>query len=414
MRVAVIGAGIAGLGAAYALRDVHDVTVFEARARLGGHARTVEVATDAGRLGCDTGFLVYNETTYPNLTRLFAELDVVTQPSEMSFSVRCRRHRLCYSGRSLIRQLRHLTHPGFARLAVDILRWQRIAPRALAEAEQSTTLGAFVTAQGLSEQFLRHFLLPFTAALWSTGPTRALDLPAAFTVRFLQQHGMLGWRGRLPWRTVTGGSARYVARLTERIGPTRCHTAAGVRSVQRHRDGVELRTDDDRVHEFDQVIIATHADRARELLLDATDTERDVLGRFEYTSNETILHTDERLLPDAADDVSSWNFACDDCAAPAQVPTVTYSLNRLQGLASSQAYCVSLNSRQRVREETIIDRTHLAHPLFGPDTPDAQRALRRLSGDHHTHYAGAHFGYGFHEDALASGLRAATALGGRW
>lgn len=401
MRIAVVGSGISGLGAAYVLSLAHEVEVFEREARAGGHTRTIR----RGPLALDTGFLVHNERNYPLLRRLFAELGVATQPSEMSFSVSCGCG-LEYSGRRPFAQLRRGGDPRFLALFWEIGRWLRVARGSLDRFDcEQWTLRRLLDELAFSARFRRHFLVPLTAALWSTAPGRALDFPAAPAIRFFDNHGMLGLRGRFPWQYVTGGSDTYVAALQQRLT---VRTGLGVRAVERHADGVELVTGDGERRRFDKVVLATHADQALQLLADPSEEEREVLGGFDYVPNDVVLHTDASFLPRTRRARASWNYrvGADDRA------TVTYSLNRLQALEDDVEYCVTLNDE--VPPEHVLDRATLRHPQFTLGSLAAQQRLPALSGPRHTVYAGAHHGNGFHEDGLASGVRAAALLGVEW
>ena len=401
MRIAVIGSGVAGLGAAYVLSRVHEVHVFERDGRAGGHANTV---THDG-LALDTGFLVHNEQNYPLLGRLFGELGVSTHASDMSFSVSCNGCGLEYSGRRPFAQPRNGASPAFLSLMWEIGRWLRTArPGDESQSPESLSLGEYLDEHGYSQRFRRHFLVPLTSALWSTAPGRALEFPAAYAIRFFDNHGMLGF-GRFKWRTVTGGSRTYVDAIAARLGD-RLRLASGVRSIRRTPDGVELRVGDG-VEGYDAVVIATHADEALTLLEDPTADERRVLGRFAYTVNEAILHTDSRYLPRARRARASWNYRLGDDGRP----TITYHLNRLQALDAEKDYCVTLN--EDVPDAHVIERITYTHPLFTVDSMKAQAELPRLAGER-TVYAGAYFGNGFHEDGLASGVAAARALGVEW
>jgi uncharacterized protein len=409
MRIAVIGAGISGLGAAYLLSRAHDVRVFEREARAGGHSNTVEYRG----LALDTGFLVHNEPNYPLLRRLFDELGVATHESDMSFSVACRSCGLEYSGRRPYAQRRNLARPRFHALVVEIGRWLRTARRSLDETDfESHTLGRYLSERGYSQRFRNHFILPLTSALWSTAPGRALEFPAAYAIRFFDNHGMLGF-GRFGWRTVAGGSRTYVDRMAGQLGD-RLHLGLGARALERTSDGVLLKTEDGESHRFDHVVVATHADQALRLLGDPSPEEQRVLGTFEYTANDTVLHTDSSLLPRTRAARASWNFHAETCDAHGGEPTMTYSLNRLQALEEPEEYCVSLNSTAAIDPERVIARMTYDHPLYTVESLRAQSALRALSGRRRTHYAGAHHGNGFHEDGLASGVRAAAALGVSW
>ncbi len=396
MRIAVVGSGISGLGAAYLLQRAHEVHVFEQEGRAGGHANTV--VRDG--LPLDTGFLVYNERNYPLLARLFRELGVETHPSDMSFSVSCVACGLEYSGRRPLAQPGNAAKPGFLALLWEIGRWLRTAR----PEDESQSLAEYLDEHRYSQRFRSHFLVPLTSALWSTAPSRALEVPAAYAIRFFANHGMLGF-GRFRWRTVSGGSRRYVEAIAARLGE-RLRLGSAVRSVRRAPDGVELRLGD-AVERFDRVVLATHADQALALLEDPTPAERRVLGRFRYTRNEAVLHTDSSFLPRARRARASWNYRLGDEGRP----TITYHLNRLQGLAAERDYCVTLN--EAVPEEHTLARIVYEHPLYTVDTLRAQAELPRLAGGR-THYAGAYFGNGFHEDGLASGVAVARALGVEW
>ncbi|HSK17183.1 MAG TPA: FAD-dependent oxidoreductase [Gaiellaceae bacterium] len=413
MKVAVVGAGISGLGAAYLLSRAHDVEVFERAPEAGGHANTVERQVNGRTLALDTGFLVSNDRNYPLLRRLFRELGVELQESEMSFSVGCSPCGLEYSGRRPFAQRRNLARPRHLALLAEIGRWLRTARRSLDEADyEGHSLARYVAERGYSRRFRDHFLVPLTSALWSTAPERTLDFPAAYAIRFFENHGMLGF-GRFRWQTVRGGSRRYVDALAERLGG-RLRTGVGVRALRRHPDGVDVTTEDGETRRFDRVVVAAHADQALGLLADPTPDERRVLGAFAYTANDAVLHTDASLLPRSERARASWNFRLDACAAGPAKPAVTYSLNRLQRLEEDEEYCVTLNRADAVRPERVLARMTYDHPLYTLETIRAQPELRRLSGARRTHWAGAHLGNGFHEDGLASGVAAAAALGVDW
>jgi predicted NAD/FAD-binding protein len=403
MRVAVVGSGISGLGAAHLLARAHDVEVFERAVRAGGHANTV---LHEG-LALDTGFLVHNARNYPLLTRLFAELGVATHESEMSFSVACGGCGLEYSGRRPLASPANVARPGFVALLWEIGRWLRTARASLERSDyESSSLGEYLDAERYSSAFRRHFMVPLTSALWSTAPGRALEFPAAYAIRFFDNHGMLGF-GRFRWRTVTGGSRSYVDAIAHGLGES-LHLGLGVASVRRTPDSVEVRTGDGTVHAFDCIVVATHADQALALLEDPSDDERRVLGAFDYARNDAVLHTDESFLPRAARARAAWNYRLDG----GDRPTVTYHLNRLQRLDAERAYCVTLNAD--IDDEHTIARFTYDHPQYTVSTLRAQRELPALCGTRRTFYAGAHSGNGFHEDGLASGVRAASMLGVAW
>jgi predicted NAD/FAD-binding protein len=409
MRIAIVGAGVSGLGAAYLLARAHQVEIFERDARPGGHVNTI--AHDGLQL--DTGFIVFNERNYPRLVRLFSELGVRTQPSEMSFSVGCDRCSLEWSGRRPFAQPLNAASPRFLAFLVEVSRWLRTARRALEDGSYGDrTLLDFITERGYSRLFRDHFLVPLTSALWSTAPERALEFPAGYAIRFFNQHGMLGF-GRFDWRTVAGGSRAYVAALCERLRG-RVHLGLGVSELRRTLDGVLLRTEDGQERRFDKVVVAAHADQALRLLGDASDEERRVLGAFGYTTNDTVLHCDPSLLPRRRAARASWNFARGNCGVSNGRPTITYYLNRLQQLEADRDYCVTLNRTDEIAPESVIARMTYEHPVYTLESLAAQRDLAELSGPRHTVYAGAHHGNGFHEDGLASGVRAAALLGVEW
>lgn len=413
MKVAVVGAGISGLGAAYLLARKHDVVVFERAGYAGGHTHTVEHRIGGRLLRLDTGFLVHNERNYPLLVRLFSELGVATQDSEMSFSVGCGGCALEYAGYRPFAQRRNLARPRHFRLLVEIARWLRTARRSLEEADyERHTLARYVEERGYSWGFRDHFLVPLTSALWSTSPARTLDFPATYAIRFFDNHGMLGF-GRFGWKAVRDGSRSYVEALLRRL-EGRVRVGLGARALRRDFGGVELTTDDGAAHRFDKVVLAAHADQALRLLADPSGEERRVLGAFGYTRNDAVLHTDGRLLPREERARASWNFHLDGCRGSSDAPAITYYLNRLQRLEEERDYCVTLNRSERVDPEHVIARMTYEHPLYTHESIAAQPELRRLSGTRHTYFAGAHLGNGFHEDGLASGAAAAAALGVDW
>lgn len=404
MHVAVVGGGVAGLGAAWALSRRHEVVLFEREPKAGGHVNTV--LHDG--LALDTGFIVSNEPNYPLLGRLFRELGVATQPSEMSFSVTCADCGLEYSGRRPFAQARNVGSPRFLGLLAEIGRWLTTARRSLEEGDyERRPLSAYLDERGYSERFRRHFIVPLSAALWSAPPGRALELPAAYAIRFFANHGMLGLR-RFGWRTVSGGSHRYVRAISERLGDG-LRVGLPVRSLRRPAGGgVDVRTDDDRLRRFDAVVVAAHADEALALLEDPSPEEREILGAFSYSRNTATLHTDSSFLPRTRTARASWNYRLGDDGQA----TISYYLNRLQRLDADRDYLVTLN--EPVPDEHAIATFEYDHPLFTVETYAAQGRLGELSGRRATEFAGAYHGNGFHEDGLASGLRAAAALGAPW
>lgn len=411
-RVAVIGAGVAGLTAAYLLQRRYDVLLFEAAPRLGGHAHTHDVPTRDGTVAVDSGFIVHNERTYPNLLRLFGELGVDTRESEMSMSVRCLGCGLEYAGAKgltgLFAQPRNALRPRFLRMLAEVTRFHRHARRVLADGGEEVTLGEF--SSGYSRYFTEHFLLPVVSAVWSAPEEVSRAYPARYLFRFLAHHGLLSVGGSPTWRTVAGGSREYVERAAK--GLTAVHVGTPVRAVTRTPDGVVVRDDGDETHTVDRVVVATHADDALGLLADPTREEKRVLGAFTYSRNETWLHSDDSLLPSAAGARASWNYLKPTCAGADRV-LVSYDMNRLMRLAQPRPHVVTLNATDRVAEDAVIAKMTYEHPVYTPESVAAQRSLPSLATDR-TVYAGAYHGWGFHEDGCASGVRAAAAFGVDW
>ncbi|MGH3424925.1 MAG: NAD(P)/FAD-dependent oxidoreductase [Nocardioidaceae bacterium] len=416
-RVAVIGSGVSGLTAAYLLQRRYDVLLFEADDRPGGHAHTHDVSTsDGSQLQVDTGFLVHNERTYPNLLRLFGELGVRTQPSEMSLSVRCRGCGLEYAGgrgpSGLFAAPLSAMRPAYLRMLVEMPRFQRDARRLLDDPRGDTaTLGEFLDAGGYSRYFVQHLLLPLVSAVWSAGPALGRRYPARYLFTFLRNHGLLAVRGSPQWRSVVGGSRSYVQRAVKDL--TAVHLSTPVRVVLRHADGVEVRDDGDESHVVDKVVIATHADRALRLLGRPTEAELRTLGAFAYSRNEAWLHRDAGVLPRARGARASWNYLKPSCDADPRGVLVSYDVNRLMRLRSPDEHVVTLNATDRVDPERVIARMNYEHPIYTPESVVAQAELPALN-DAVTAYAGAYHGWGFHEDGCASGVRAAEAFGVSW
>lgn len=406
MRITVIGSGISGLGAAYALSPAHDVTVFERSALPGGHTRTTVVADGERELALDTGFIVHNHANYPLLTRLFDELGVSTRPSEMSFSVSSPEQGLEYSPTRAWRQP-GLLRRSMAGLLAEIARFTLSGRRYLTTAGPGSTLADLARYEGYSAAFRDRYLIPMTAAIWSSSPERALEFPALYALRFFDNHGLLGPR-RHRWRTVAGGARTYVDRIAERLG-ARLRLNSHVTELRRDADGVSVRLADGRIERFDAAIVATHADQALALLGDADRQERRVLGAFSSTESETLLHTDVSLLPRAPAARASWNYRLSPGSSP-EGPIVTYYLNRLQRLDSDTHYCVSLNQAEAVAPERVLTRIADRHPLYTFQSIAAQEHLPGISGRRRTWFCGAYHGFGFHEDGLASGLRAAQGV----
>ncbi|WP_017935585.1 FAD-dependent oxidoreductase [Nocardioides sp. Iso805N] len=414
-RVAVIGSGVAGLVAAYECRDAAEVTLYEAADRLGGHADTHEVREGGRTLAIDTGFIVHNLRTYPVLTRMFEELGVDTQASEMSMSISDPRRGLEWAGarglRGVFPTAARLTDTGHLRMLAEIPRFHRRA-RALLAADDGApgradqTLASFLTAGGFSERFVRDFMEPLVAAVWSCDPQVATVYPARYLFRFLEHHGMLSITGSPTWRTVTGGSREYVRRIAERIDAVRL--GSPVVEVLERSGGVSVRTEDGTAQEYDAVVIATHPGQALAMLADPTPLQQEVLGAMTYSTNTAILHTDTTLLPQARRAWSSWNFRrVRDEEGPV---VVTYDLTRLQRLDTDRHYLVTLGGEDLIDPDTVIDRMSYEHPLYTPESVAAQGRLPEIETPRIA-FAGAYHGWGFHEDGARAGLAAAHRLG---
>jgi predicted NAD/FAD-binding protein len=424
-RIGVVGSGVSGLTAAYVLSRAADtdVTLFEAESRLGGHAHTHQVADPAGLdLAVDSGFIVHNRRTYPLLTRLLAELGVAVRESEMSMSVRCAGCGLAYAGQRGLGGLAAGLRRGgarYARMLGEVLRFHREARRLLAgrapDGEAGPTLGEFLAAGRYSDYFIRHFAMPFVASVWSCPPQTALRYPARYLFTFLNQHGLLSVTGSPRWLTVAGGSRSYVEQIAKGLAVVR--TGTPVIEVRRPRAGGVLVTCADAdglgTGRFDGVVIATHPGQALALLADPTPAERETLGAFRYSRNETILHTDARLLPASRLVAASWNFTLAACAAEQDSVQVSYDMTRLQRLPGARRYVVTLNAGDTVAPSAVLARMSYEHPVYDPASLAAQSRLPGLN-DGVTAYAGAYHGWGFHEDGCRAGLAAARSLGGTW
>ncbi|MGE0811896.1 MAG: NAD(P)/FAD-dependent oxidoreductase [Vicinamibacterales bacterium] len=413
--VAVIGGGISGLAAAYLLSRRHRVFLFERETRLGGHTHTVDVDGPDGPVRLDTGFLVHNDRTYPNLVRLFRELGVATADSDMSFGVSCRATGLEYSSRGVLgffAQPRNAVRPSHLWLLAEILRFNREAPALLAAPDGvSVTLGDFLDARNFGDEFTNRYLLPMASAIWSTSLAAIRTFPAVTLVRFFANHGLLGLTSQPVWKVVVGGSDTYIPRLTAGLGD-RVVLGAAIDGVRRGETGVTLSFFDRPPLTVDHVVFACHGNQVLPLLADATDAEREVFGHFRTTRNTVCLHTDRTLLPARPRAQASWNYLLG--GRPDAPPAVTYDLNRLQGLRARERYCVTLNAQVPIDPSKVLRRLEYAHPLFTLDAIRAQARWHAVSGVVRTHYCGAYWGYGFHEDGLNSAIRVAAALAVDW
>jgi len=410
--IAVVGSGISGLAAAWLLSRNHRVTLFEAEARLGGHSHTADVTLDGVTAPVDTGFLVCNDRTYPNLLALFRQLEVKLHPSEMTLSVQTQQDGIEWSGSNLYTlfgQKRNLLRPSHWRMVADILRFNRQATASLHNHGLGDIgMGEFMRQHGYSDAFRDRYLLPMAAAIWSCPTKQMMDFPAASFIRFFHNHGLLQVSDRPQWLTVMGGSREYVKRLGDGIGEVRL--SCPVESIVRDAQGVTIHTAQQANH-FDEVILACHADQSLALLDDADENERHILHSIPYQQNRAILHTDSSVLPKRRSLWSAWNFH-GRRAAPDDTPvSVTYLINRLQPLPFKQPVMVTLNPNQPIATDKIIRSIVYAHPVFDSAAITAQQNLPAIQGTRHTWFCGAWCGYGFHEDGLKSGISVARSLG---
>jgi predicted NAD/FAD-binding protein len=412
MRIAIVGSGVSGLVCAHLLRRKHQVTVFECDRRPGGHAHTVRVDLPDETHEVDTGFLVYNERNYPGLIALFDQLGVPTKPSDMSFGVTDDISGIEWRGTSLstvFAQRRNLARPAFLRMLADVVRFNRLARSLLDQPEDPTlTLSGLLEQGRWSRPFVDWYLIPMGSSIWSADPSTFLDMPAATFARFFDNHGLLTYGDQPSWRTVDGGSQRYVRAVLAPLGDA-VRLDCPVAKVTRQEDGVELHSDAG-LERFDQVVLATHSDQALELLSDPSPLEREVLGAIRYQPNRATLHTDERLLPKNRRAWASWNYH--RLVDQPDLATLTYRLASLQGIESSRELLVTLNRDDAIADDRVLASFDYAHPVFDPPAIAAQRRHHELNGQRRTWYAGAYWGYGFHEDGVQSALTVCRQLAG--
>ncbi len=413
MRIAVVGAGVSGLVVAHLLQRDHQVTVFEAGDYAGGHTNTVRVDTAEETLLVDTGFVVFNDRNYPRFTRLLERLGVASQPSTMSFSVSDQRGDFEYSSGSpngLFARRRHLLAPAFHQMVVDLARFNRAARRLLDERSENPSLGEWLERQRFSRPFVERLIVPQVSAVWSADPEQRWHFPARFLAEFFDNHGMLSFTGRPRWSTVSGGSVRYVQALV-RPFQDRLRLSTPVQQVTRHPDRVMVKARGHEAEAFDEIVLATHSDQALALLADASDREREILGAIPYQPNEAVLHTDVRMLPRRRRAWASWNYHL--LERPPGRTTVTYHMNRLQSLRARTELCVTLNRTEAIDPDKVIRTIPYAHPVFTSQGVRAQRRSEEISGLNRTSYCGAYWGWGFHEDGVASAERVASRFGVR-
>ena len=398
MRIAIIGGGISGMVSAYLLNKDHDIVLFEANNYIGGHTHTIDVTLGERRYAVDTGFIVFNEVTYPNFLKLLGQLGVEYQPSSMTFSVKSERDGIEYSTRNLnnlFAQRKNLLDPSFYQMIRDIFRFRRKFDSLLEGEQQEQSLVPFLLSQGYSRRFIDYFIIPLGASLWSADPKLINDFPLATFVRFFENHGFLQIKNPFEWKVIKGGSTRYVDKL---IDPFRdkIRLDTPVRTVTRHPDKAEIQLDDGTIEQFDHLVLAVHSDQALEMLSDPTPVEREILGAIPYQENLTMLHTDTSILPDRQRIWSSWNY----CIPREQLnrAVITYDMNILQSLQAPEEFCVTLNRPDVIDKDRIIGTYYYHHPIYTSVAPAVQKRHREISGVNRTHYAGAYWGYGFHED----------------
>jgi predicted NAD/FAD-binding protein len=409
MKIAIIGTGIAGNLAAYRLSREHDITVYEADGRIGGHTNTVDVVAAGSRWAVDTGFIVYNDVTYPNFIRLLDELGVESQPSDMSFSVRSARGGLEYNGASLnalFAQRRNLLRPTFYRMLLDILRFNREAPLLLESDDATETLGDYLDNNGYSRQFIDHYIVPMGAAIWSSTPEGMRAVPARFFIRFFHNHGLLSVNDRPTWRVIRGGSRSYVEPLVAGHRD-RIRLSTPVQRIRRHPEYIEVKAAGAEAERFDRVFLACHSDQALRLLDDATPQEREVLGAIAYQKNEAVLHTDESLMPRRRRAWAAWNYHVPDGPGDADGRVaLTYNMNILQSLDAPVQFCVTLNDTAAIDPARVIQSIDYDHPIFNEAAVAAQQRHREINGARRTYFCGAYWRYGFHEDGVVSAMAA--------
>ena len=412
MKVAVIGAGISGLTAAYKLAPRCEVTVFESADRLGGHTATVDVTHGGQEWAIDTGFIVFNEWTYPNFIALLKELNVEVQETEMSFSVSCEDSGLEYGGNNLntlFAQRRNIVSPYFLRLVRDILRFNKhsVLDLEAGKVNAELTLGEYLSSQSYSQGFIRHYLIPMGSAIWSCGFEEMLQFPVAFFIQFFSNHGLLSVSHRPQWYTIKGGSRSYLTPLVASF-KDRIRLGIDIESVVRRENNIVINTQQHGEEQFDHVVFACHSDQAMSLLADPRASETSILGAIPYQNNDVVLHTDRDLLPKLQSTWSSWNYLLQ--AGATRKPVLTYNMNILQCLESNDAFCVTLNATDRIDPKKVLGRFNYSHPQFTVQGISAQQRWDEINGVDNTWFCGAYWANGFHEDGVVSALRVCEGL----
>jgi predicted NAD/FAD-binding protein len=409
MKIAIVGTGISGLVAAHRLHPEHEITVYEAADRLGGHTNTVSVDTGSETLRIDTGFIVFNDRNYPNFEALLEEIGVAAQPSHMGFSVSDGQGRFEYSGtpRGVFARRSHLVSPSFLGMLRDWRRFNREARALIGMNGTAPSLGHWLEERGFSQHFVERLIVPQASAVWSADPEQMWSFPASFMAEFFENHGMYSLRNRPAWRTVRGGSASYVEAISA-PWRERVRLNAPVRRIERHPARVTISAEGRGSEDFDEVVIATHSDQALRMLADPSAAEREVLAAIPYQANEAVLHTDATLMPRRRSVWASWNFHL--AAGPPRGSTVTYWMNNLQRLETERQYFVTLNRSEEINPDKVIQRIAYDHPMYTAAGVAAQARHAEVSGVRRTHYCGAYWGWGFHEDGVVSALRACEAI----
>jgi len=411
MRIAVIGSGISGMTSAYLLSQEHEVVVYEANNYIGGHTNTVDVSLNGRQYAVDTGFIVFNEKTYPNFLKLMKRLGVGWQNSLMSFSVQCEKTGLEFSPstlNSLFIQRRNMLRPSFYRMLWDVMRFKRDSENLMESDDYQMTLADFLSGKGYSHAFMQHFIIPMGEAVWSADPVKFNDFPARYFAQFFKNHGFLNVKDQPQWLTIRGRSRQYIKPITQPYAD-RVRINCPVASVRRHSDHVEIHPQNQPAEKFDQVVIAAHSDQALALLDDPTDTEKNILGVIPYQENQAVLHCDESLLPSKKAAWASWNYHIprEDLGRVA----VTYDMNILQSIGAPAELCVSLNLAKAIDPAKIYREMLYHHPVYNPASLAARHSHREINGVNRTYYAGAYWGYGFHEDGVVSALEVCKHFG---
>ena len=404
MRIAIIGSGIAGMTSAYLLSEDHEVVVYEANDYIGGHTNTVDVSLNGQQYAVDTGFIVFNEKTYPNFIKLMNRLGVGWQDSVMSFSVQCEKTGLEFSPttlNSLFIQRRNALRPSFYRMLWDVMRFKRDAEALLKSDDDKITLADFLAGKGYSQTFVQHFIIPMGEAIWSADPVKFNEFPARYFAQFFKNHGVLNVKDQPQWLTIKGRSRQYIKPITQPYAD-QIRVNCPVASVRRHPEYVDVQPQNQPAEKFDQVVIAAHSDQALGMLVDPTDSEQKILGAIPYQENEAVLHCDESLLPSKKAAWASWNYHIpkEDTGRVA----VTYDMNILQSIGAPEEFCVSLNLAKAINPDKIHRQYVYHHPVYNPESLTARESHDQISGVNRTHFAGAYWGYGFHEDGVRSAV----------